>query len=430
VIPTNYVRPPYRVLTGASFVGLIRQQQVLRLPRELVTMIDQTIGFRTLQNLTAMSLRVVAFTLSLNCLANAAPLAKDDRMYSQVIGDLMKASVPIRELHGRGYAAVTLAAGRVVALAFSKDGPNLLWSNPELENTNKVKTAPEKLVGGYGGDRLWFSPELSYHWNGKPDWRAFSNYHIPTVSDPGQYAYVDEGPDVVAMAAKGRLPVQGKSGPYLEFSVERKIRMAAPPLAAEHPLMRGVDYVGLEATQRLTIADTSRQGEMDLWYLLQTPVGSVLIVPLRPGHKSQPLSYGLPGGWQTTENRVIWRIGGTANAKVGIASEALTGRSAVLRKLSANRWSLMVRQFPVDTAARYLDHPEGIPRNDQVFQAWDGFGFGEMEYHSPALDAAHGPRALNDENKLWAFGGSGQAIEALSRELLGVDITDLLSQDK
>lgn len=381
-------------------------------------------------NVLAGSLMVVLSALCLNCLAKAQPPIGDERMYSQVISDLTKASIPVKELDGRGNVAMTLAAGRIVALAFSRDGPNLLWTNPELGNTDKVKTAPEKLIGGLGGDRLWFSPELSYHWAGKPDWRQFSNYHVPPVSDPGQYAYSDGGPGTIALASKGRLPVPGTVDQYLDFSVERKIRMIDCPFPLDHVLMRGVDYVGVEAVQHLTIAESSRHGEMDLWHLLQTPVGSVLIVPLRHGHKSEPLSYGLPGGWQTTENYVIWRVDGTANAKLGLAAEALTGRSAVLRKLSQNRWSLLVRQFPADPSAYYADHPDGVRRDDQVFQAWDGFGFGEMEYHSPALSAARGPRALRDENKLWAFGGNAKAIGAIAQKLLGIDIRFLLSEEK
>jgi Family of unknown function (DUF6786) len=347
-------------------------------------------------------------------------------MYSQVINDLTKASIPVRQLHGRGSVAVTLAAGRIVALAFSQDGPNLLWSNPELADTEKIKAAPDKLPGGLGGDRLWFSPELRYHWAGKPDWRGLSNYHVPSVTDPGQYVYVDADPDRVALAAKGRLLVQGRSDEYLDFAVEREIRLTDPPLPLDHPLMRGVDYVGVRTAHKLTVEGSNGAGEIDLWHVLQTPVGSILIVPLRQGHRTEPLSYGLPGGWEKTGDRVIWRIEGKANAKLGIAAEALTGRAAILRGLSGGRWCLIVREFPADTSARYGDHPDGVPRDDQVFQAWDGLGFGEMEYHSPVLSAAGGFRTLRDEDRLWVFGGTGRSIAGLAESLLGVDIRSLL----
>jgi hypothetical protein len=204
--------------------------------------------------------------------------------------------------------------------------------------------------------------------------------------------------------------------------------MAQPPLSLDDPLMRSVRYVGIEAVHELTIQEETRTGEIDLWHLLQTPVGSILIVSLRPGHRTQPLSYGLPGAWQTTPNSVIWRIEGNTNAKIGIAAEALTGRAAILRRLSSEQWCLMVRQFPVDVSARYGDYPEGVPRDDQVFQAWDGLGFGEMEFHSPVLDAERGPRNLREKDQIWAFGGSAQTICALADILLHVDIRGLLSE--
>lgn len=344
--------------------------------------------------------------------------------YAQVIRRLHAASIPVRELEGRGVVAVATAAGRVVAMSFSKDGPNLFWSNPQLTDTALVKATPEKLAGGFGGDRLWFSPELRYHWIGKPDWRGLGNYEVPKDTDPGRYIFVDKGPGIVALSATGRLPFKNSDG-HLAFSVEREIRMTNPPLPLDHPLLRHVDYVGIETTHTLKITDETRTGEIDLWHLLQMPAGSILIVPLRHGHRTEPLSYGMPGSWHTTPNSLIWRFTGTANAKIGLAAEALTGRSAVLRNLGDKRWCLIVRQFPFDTAARYGDHPEGIPREDQAFQAWDGVGFGEMEYHSPVLDAARGPRTLDDTDQLWAFGGSARAIVTLAYKLLGVDISAL-----
>ena len=364
--------------------------------------------------------------LPFHSLVNAQQLSGSDRMYSQVVVDLTNAGIAVRQLHGRGHVAVTLAAGRIVGLAFAQDGLNLLWTHPDLGNTAVVKATPEKLVGGFGGERLWFSPELRYHWTGKPDWRGLSNYKVPVDTDPGQYTFLNEGPDVIALRARGVLPVRD-TDEHLRFSVERRIRMTEPPLPSDHPLMRNVDYVGIETTHRLSIDEATHAGEIDLWHLLQVPVASILIVPLRPGHRTEALSYGMPGGWHTTPTSLIWRFGGKANAKVGVAAEALTGRSAVLRIVGADRWCLIVRDFRADPLARYGDHPYGIPRDDQAFQAWDGVGFGEMEYHSPVLDAAHGPRTLQETDRLSAFGGSAKTIAALAKYLLRLDITDLVA---
>jgi len=69
-----------------------------------------------------------------------------------------------------------------------------------------------------------------------------------------------------------------------------------------------------------------------------------------------------------------------------------------------------------------------VPRTDQLFQAWDGMGVGEMEYHSPVLDAEKGPRTWQDRDYLWAFGGSVDAITTLADTLLNVDVRSFLTQ--
>jgi hypothetical protein len=349
--------------------------------------------------------------------------------YKTVVNNLRKASVPTRELEGEGYVSVTLAAGRVVAMAFSKDGANLLWSSPQLDNTHAVETAPETLVGGFGGDRLWFSPELDYHWSGAPDWKGFTNYKAPAVTDPGNYQFVDAGEGAVGVHANGVLTAHDPGQTRIGFDVQRTIRMTPPPLPKTDPLMQGIQYVGIEASHSLKIDDAAKVGRMDLWHLLQTPVGSVLIVPLNPkatAAQRQPLSYGLPGGWVAKPEYILWTYDGKAHAKFGLPGIALTGRTAVLRKLEAGQWCLVVRQFPTDSKAIYGDHPYGVSRSDQVFQAWDGYGFGEMEYHSPILDARSGPRELRESDHLWAFGGSAKGIAALAIRLLGVDTADVM----
>jgi hypothetical protein len=111
--------------------------------------------------------------------------------YAKVVFDLQRACVPVEELGTTAKVAVTLAAGRVIAMAFSPEDENLLWSHPQLGETALVTTHPQMLTGGLGGDRLWFAPELAYHWRGEPDWNAFSNYSVPSDTDPGAYRFAD-----------------------------------------------------------------------------------------------------------------------------------------------------------------------------------------------------------------------------------------------
>lgn len=344
--------------------------------------------------------------------------------YSTIVDSLAKADVPVRQLSVGGNVAVTLAAGRVIAMAFTPDDQNLLWSHPQLCDPKLVHDHPEALAGGFGGDRLWFSPELHYHWDGKPEWDTFANNKPPAATDPGAYSFVDANPGSIALHAEGLLPVHGTDR-FVGFEVDRTIRMVEPPVPKSDPLMSGVEYVGIETSHVLKILDGTRAGLIDLWHVLQVPAGAVLIVPLKQSSQLEqktPLSYGLPGGWIDKADHILWRFEGQARAKFGLPATAVTGRAVVFRKLEPGRWCMIVREFPVEHGARYGDHPYGIPRTDQVLQAWDGFGFGEMEFHSPVLDAELGPRQLQESDRIWAFGGSPQAMTALAERLLAVDV--------
>lgn len=352
--------------------------------------------------------------------------------YAEVVAHLRSASVPVRQLGADSRVAVTQAAGRVVAMAFSPEDENLLWSHPQLGDKELVKHRAEDLTGGFGGDRLWFSPELVYHWDGKPDWGTLANYRVPAATDPGVYEFRDEDPQKITLHAKGELPMHG-SDRRLAFHVRRTIRMIEPPLNRNDPLMWEVEYVGIETSHVLKIDESTHSGLIDLWHLLQIPAGAVLVVPVRrtvDESEARPLSYALSGAWIQKSDHILWRFGGEARAKFGLPATALTGRSAVFRELEPDRWCMIVREFPVDPRARYGDHPDGVSRTDQAFQAWDGLGFGEMEFHSPVLDAERGPRELKESDRLWAFGGSARAIAALATELLEVDVTYLFESPR
>ena len=347
--------------------------------------------------------------------------------YTEVISSLSRAALPLRELHGSGHVAVTTAAGRIIALAFKRNGPNLLWSNPQLSDSALTKNQPEKLVGGLGGDRLWFAPELEYHWHGVPQWDTLTNYKVPTAADPGAYTFNDAADNTIALQGTGALQ-STVNGHRVGFEITRTIRMPPSPLPANVALQHQIHYAGIETSHVLRFDSDTTLGRLDLWHLLQMPVGSVLIVPLKAGSSAAtqpPLSYALSrGDWLQKPDKLLWRYGGTAGAKIGLSSRALTGRTAVLQALGTEEYCLIVRQFAVNENAPYADHPYGHPRTDQAFQAFDGMGFGEMEYHSPMLDAQSGPRELRESDQLWAFGGSQTAMSAIAEQLLQTDLTD------
>lgn len=67
----------------------------------------------------------------------------------------------------------------------------------------------------------------------------------------------------------------------------------------------------------------------------------------------------------------------------------------------------------------YSDAVSPEMAGDQVFQAWDGFGFGELEYHGPAVGHPPLPACWENQARVWAFGGPPRQVRPLTRQLLG-----------
>jgi len=340
--------------------------------------------------------------------------------YRSIVESLRHSSVPVWEIGTRCKAAVIPDGGRIIAAAFDTTRNNLFWSHPQLGDGSDTRIDATELIGGIGGDRLWFSPELTYHWDGRPNWETQSNYKVPAESDPGVYELCSADERAVKLRASVSLPVHG-SDHRVGFDVEREVRIIDSPPSLPDSLMQGVEYMGLEASHTLRLRDDTHEGVVDLWHILQMPVGSTLIVPIK---KSNPdiVSYARAGNWAIHPDHIRWTFDGTPRAKFGLGTSVVTGRAGVLQPDGADRWTLVVREFPFDERAKYADHPYETPRTDQVLQAWDGLGFGELEFHSPALDAAQGPRSLSESDRIWMFGGERDAIRNIARQLLSVDV--------
>jgi hypothetical protein len=323
---------------------------------------------------------------------------------------------PLFRLGSDARAVVSPVGARLLGLYVGADEPNLLWTNPDVPVDKLAAPTWADVPGGLGGDRLWFAPEDDFHGPDEPtDGRV---YEVPPAVDPGGYEGRVEH-DGVVLTSSFRL--DGRDG-VVGFDVTRRFRLTPAPPAPE-----GLAAIGVEARQTLRLHDDLTMGRVGLWCLLQVPAGSVVIVPTAPGAPAEaatPLSYGRAAATIVGDEQVLFPITGHASTKIGIGTAALTGRTAALRRLADSAWCLLVREFAVHPGRIYADHPPAQPRTDQAFQAWDGWGFGEMEYHSPALLGGSGPRTLEDVNRLWAFVGGLRAILDVGRDRLGVDLSD------
>lgn len=292
--------------------------------------------------------------------------------YDQVVRQLEACGIAVLTLGNRaaGRIAVIPAAGRVIALSAPDTDGNALWVNPRLADCTCAEDVAQ-LPYGPGGLRLWHAPEGAYMWSGAPDLAGFSNYRVPREMDPGSWAITAAEPASCRMTHE--LTLRDRNGPgWLRCRVDRRISLLATG--------RGLT-VAFEHT--LGWLDGAPAQRANLWHLLQLPVGSQLILPVHAG--TQPTPYfnpsAMPGAVAGGRFRLI--AAGNTQSKVGFGAAAIREPlQAVLPPAAGGgrlKWT-----FAVDPAGGYVDAPPGQVREDQVVQFWDGFGFAEMEYHTPA----------------------------------------------
>ena len=253
---------------------------------------------------------------------------------------------------------------------------------------------------------------------------GFSNYLVQRQEEPGEYR-ITAGDGAIRLAAEPVL-VDRRDGTEVHFAVERVVGLCPRPPVDLPP---GVRYAGYESRCAIRLLEASAGGCVGLWHLLQFPAGSTLVVPLRAAFPPEP--YFNAGSWRVHEGPgaplFSWRFGGTANAKIGYGSLQVTGRAGVLRPWTDGEWALVILDFPVHPGMYYCDAPRPERAGDQALQAWDGFGFGELEYHGPAVGRPPLPRWWEESARVWAFAGPPGRMAALALELLGVRIEHLLT---
>jgi len=313
-----------------------------------------------------------------------------------------------------GCLACSPAGARIVALSFASDEENIYFTHPDLGDMVSKGTEPTELIGGPGGDRLRFAPEYAYDWEGTDhDLVHFSNYRVQDQEDPGAYTMQRQGQDVLFTATPTL--IDRRDGREVPFRVERVVSPLPPPLLE---LPESLRFAGYQIRQTVTADDLQVDQEVGLWGLIQMPVDSTLLVPTR-GFQ-EPMLYFNEGTWETREDHLRWTYDGETNAKIGFAADQVTGRTGVVRRMGNGQWALVVREFPVVQDMRYCDGPSAEQAGSQVFQAWDGFGFGEMEYHSPAVGPSPLPQTYQDESSVWAFEGGAGEIRKLTAQVLGI----------
>jgi hypothetical protein len=205
--------------------------------------------------------------------------------------------------------------------------------------------------------------------------------------------------------------------------VDSPLRRYPEAATWEHSL----SFAGYEQATTLQLFSPPEGVRLCLWSLTVLPGGGDLVVPTL--HTTKTRDFMEPTGQShlsSDEDAVRFRLDGLERHKVGIKPEPLTGRMGYVRAVGEDQWTLMVRNFAVDPSAEYVDVPWDDPQDlgyaVEIYNDGED-GFGEMEYHSPAVSGDPGMDVYVDHSQLWSFRGPPDVIEIVGYRLLGVEVS-------
>lgn len=282
-----------------------------------------------------------------------------------------------------GTLTVMPARGRVVQAEVG--GRKAFWTNPDWMGDWNV-----------GGDRLWLAPEVDWHWKTRQA-ADFAFYEVQAAVDPGAWELVARTRDFCRVRQRSRLRNRHRAS---EVTVEMARSFTLAELSDAPFFSRWLAY---RTDNEVAIVNGTRGQRVGLWSLLQVPAGGEVIVAgaASPGFRTH---FGrLPKALlKRSGQEARFEITGRHQYKVGVSPAVLNGRMAYARRLD-QAYLVVYRQFFPQPWRGYCDVPMQDLKSPgdavQIYNDGGEFGgFGEMEYHSPAVEVGRGADRLLDSS--------------------------------
>lgn len=323
-----------------------------------------------------------------------------------------------------GQLLVTIDGARVLGCRIDGVDHNLFWHDPEME-TPRGTAGPYEITGG---DRLWIAPEAGLIFTDriKAQKQPKAYTLLPTDMDPGHWKPTLDAPGHLSLNATMKLR-DHKLQANLGIEVDRRFDLIAPP----DGLSKKIKCLSYGITHRLTMLDSQPRTHAGIWSVLQMPATGWIIVPTI-GTLQKVRRYYAPFGQKHLKiapRQVRFLVDGQRRIKMGIKAEQLVGRMGYCRKLDRLRASLIVRCFAAQPGQPYADVPltQADCFGGDAMQAYNhnakgvpGLGFGEMEYHDPAVVQGSGISSGQAGCVTHVMVGPIADIQAAGEMLLGV----------
>ncbi|HLX65983.1 MAG TPA: DUF6786 family protein [Puia sp.] len=320
------------------------------------------------------------------------------------------------------------------------NGPSFGWVHYKAFN------GPLDLhMNAYGGeDRLWLGPEGGrFSLFFPPGARMeFANWKTPAAFDTEAWT-VDSRSDSSVTLHKD-MQLTNYAGTHLDLTVNRAITILSPPAIGSVLgliLDKSVHVVGYKTTNILTNTSVSpwtvTTGMPCMWMLDMFPPspGTTIIIPYRQGDASKPATTDYFGEIpadriQFADGILHFKADGKMRGKLGIHPARAMD---VAGSYDSVRHILTIIQFDVDPGAHYLNQEWNTtkpPFSGDAVNAYndgplaDGSQMGpfyELESVSPAAFLKPG-ESLTHNHAVFHFTGPESALDAISRQLLGVSV--------
>ncbi len=326
-----------------------------------------------------------------------------------------------------GELLVSGHAARLLACRLPGVEGNLFWHSPDLETPDKARPCLAG-GGGFGGDRLWIAPEAGFIFTDVRKARRDPVLHsrLPAAMDPAAWRIVEDAPGHLQFQTQMNL-LDHRTGKTISLRAHRQFDL----LERLESLPRRIKAVSFAIRNQITCLQADPGAVAGAWDLLQLPPTGWLICPTVTPVPA-PRSYYDPFGprhvkCDRARPAVRFLIDGRRRIKMGLTAAQSTGRMGYYRRLGRVS-SLIVRIFGPLPGEPYVDVPlasNAFFGGDAV-QAYndDGTfgGFGEMEYHDPAVVAGRDPAARSGASVTHVLVGPDAEIRKVGAELLGVKV--------
>jgi hypothetical protein len=304
------------------------------------------------------------------------------------------------------------------------EGPNVIWTNPDLGDESFHSDASRNW--NVGGHRTWLAPEDRFYLD------ASENWFVPTEMDPGNYELVAEAGD--AHLFSNRFDITDNQGNTFSLELSRRISLREnAPQGPDQNDLEDVAAVSFDVTQSLRNTGTKAIGKelphAGIWSLLQVSPPGTVIIPTKGPPAYIDYFDPIPDDRRGLGEQVItFKIDGAKRGKMGISPQ-IAPEAVGYMSAAGSTPMLLVKQFSVDPQGTYLDKPWGkdLPQGDAV-QTYndDGEmgGFAELECHAPAQILEP-----DEEQSLTitisAFLGPLEKLKRVGSALLGIDLGNI-----